>query len=427
VTSTLDAGAPLRGRLRPPGDKSISHRAILLGMLAGGPCRITGLLDGEDVLRSRQAARALGAEIVPVGPDSVMLRPPAALHEPDGVLDCGNSGTTLRLLAGILAAEDLHAVLTGDASLRRRPMGRIARPLRQLGAHVDGRDGGQRAPLAVRGPARGGASLDLPIASAQVKSAVLLAGRRQGIRVREPRRSRDHTERLLRRMGAGLAPDGDGFLVLEPTPHLAPVDVAVPGDLSAAAFWLVAGAIVPGSDVVIEGVGLNPTRAGVVDALQAMGADLQILDRREDGPEGEPIGDLRIRHGELRGTRLGGELALRALDELPVLAVAAAFATGVTTVSDAAELRVKESDRLARTAALLQGLGVAVEERPDGLRIEGGRPRGPARIDATGDHRIAMAAAVAGLAAGPVHIEGAESIRTSYPRFLADLEALRGT
>lgn len=419
---TLEPGGPLCGTLHVPGDKSISHRALLLNLLASGPARIQGLLDSEDVAATARAVRALGATLVP-DDGGLVLTPPTSLLEPDDVIDCGNSGTTTRLLAGLVAAEDVSVVLTGDASLRRRPMARITRPLRTAGVQVVGRDGGGRLPLAVRGPATHRVAHDLPIASAQVKSSMLLAGRRTGVAVREPRQSRDHTERMLGAMGAPLVVR-DGWLHLDPVVTLEPLSLTVPRDISAAAFWLVAGAIVPGSDIVLPGVGVNPTRTGVVDVLRAMGADLTV-----DGGDGagEPVADLRIRHGGLRGVRIDGELALRALDELPVLAVAAAFAEGETVIADAAELRVKESDRVARTAALLRALHIEVEERPDGMVIQGGRPRGPACIDATGDHRIAMAAAVASAVAGPVAIDGADSVGSSYPAFPRHLEALRGS
>jgi 3-phosphoshikimate 1-carboxyvinyltransferase len=303
-------------------------------------------------------------------------------------------------------------------------MARIARPLRSMGAHVDGRAGGTLAPLAIRGGDLRPADHDLAVASAQVKSALLLAGRRSGVRVREPARSRDHSERLLRAMGARLDEGADGWLALAPGP-LEGVDVAVPGDLSAAAFPLVAAALIPGSELVIPGVGVNPTRSGVLDALRLMGADLTVVPRGDSG--GEPVADLVIRHGPLRGATIAGELALRSLDELVVLAVAAAFAEGPTTIADAAELRVKESDRIARVAAGLRALGAGVEERPDGLVVAGGgpRPTGVARVDATHDHRIAMAFTVASLAlGGGVHLEGADAVASSWPTFHADLAAV---
>lgn len=421
TSRALAPSGPLRGSLRPPGDKSVSHRALLFHLLARGPTRIRGLARGEDVLATAAACRALGAR-VELG-EVTRVVPPARLAEPDDVIDCGNSGTTLRLLAGLLAAEEVHAVLTGDASLRSRPMRRVVEPLRRLGARIDGRAGGERAPLALRGGELRPGRHELVVASAQVKSALLLAGRRAGASVREPRRSRDHTERLLRAMGAPLREERDGTLILAPVDALDPVDVDVPGDLSAAAPFVVAALLVPGSEVRVRDVGINPTRAGLLDALALMGAPIDV--EPLPGDDLEPRADLIVRHGPLHGARIDGELALRCLDELPLLAVAAAFAEGETVITDAAELRVKESDRIARTRQGLEALGVAVEELPDGLVVRGGRPRGPAVVDARGDHRVAMSFAVAGLAApGGVTITSADAVASSYPDFYERIGAL---
>jgi 3-phosphoshikimate 1-carboxyvinyltransferase len=414
-------GGPLRGELRVPGDKSISHRAILFNLVARRPAVVRGLLDSEDVHATVRAARALGADLTRVD-GGVRVSPPAALVEPDGVLDCGNSGTTMRLLAGLVAAEPIFAVLTGDASLRRRPMARVVEPLRAMGATVDGRAGGDRPPLAIRGPVTRAVAHPSPVASAQVVTALLLAGRRTGASVYQPGPARDHTQRMLAAMGVDIE-EADGWIKLRPSPTLDPLDVDVPGDFSAAAFWLVAATITPGSDLTLRDVGINPTRTGALDVLRAMGARIEILDQRDAS---EPTADLRVRHAELRGVRIAGDLSLRSLDELPVLAVAAAFATGATHIRDASELRVKESDRIGRVASGLRALGVDVEEHEDGMTIHGGRPRGPATVDATGDHRVAMAFAVAALVAGPVSIVGARSVRSSYPAFPTTLEALRG-
>ncbi len=416
---------PLRGRLRVPGDKSISHRALLLNGLASGRARVRGLLDGDDVRATAAALRAMGVRIEAVGEHIEVEAPAGGLREPADVLDCGNSGTSIRLLAGVIASRSMFAVLTGDDSLRGRPMRRVAEPLRRMGATVLGRDADRLPPIAVRGGDLRFTEHDLAVSSAQVKSCLLLAGLEVGVAVREPRPSRDHSERLLRRMGAALTEDGEGWLRLAPGNRLQAVDVDVPADLSAAAFWLVAASIVPGSELLLEDVGVNPTRAGVLDALLAMGADIERLNPREVA--GEPVADLRVRAAALRGTRIDGELALRCLDELPVLSVAAAFASGETVIADAEELRVKESDRIARVAAGLRALGVEVQEHPDGMTIQGGTPSGPAAVDGRGDHRITMAFAVAGLvAAGGVHIHGADSISSSYPRFPSDLEQCLG-
>lgn len=418
---TLAPSGALRGSFRPPGDKSVSHRALLLNLLARAPARVSGLARGGDLDATLAACRALGARVE--GSDVLRIVPPQALREPEQVIDCGNSGTTLRLLAGILAASPLFTVLTGDESLCRRPMRRVVEPLRRMGARLDGRDQGNRAPLSIRGGQLQAVPHELPMASAQVKSALLLAGLRSGVSLREPRRSRDHTERMLRAMGASLHEAPDGTLTLSPSGALVPIDVDVPGDLSAAAPFIVAALLVPGSEIVLRDVGVNPTRTGLLDALAGMGADIEIVHRTSD--ELEPRADLVVRHGPLHGTRIEGELALRCLDELPLLAVAAAFAEGETLIADAAELRFKESDRIARTAGGLLSMGVEVEERPGGLRVVGGRPRGPALVDASGDHRIAMSFAVAGLATeGGVTITSPDSVTSSYPDFYERLGAL---
>lgn len=421
TSRTLAPSGALRGSFRPPGDKSISHRALLLHLLARGPARLRGLAQGGDVLATAAACRALGARVEWGAVTRVV--PPARIAEPEDVIDCGNSGTTLRLLTGLLAAEDVHAVLTGDASLRSRPMRRVVEPLRRMGARIDGRAGGDRAPLALRGGPLEPVRSELVVASAQVKSALLLAGRNVGASVREPRRSRDHTERLLRAMGAPLREEPDGTWILAPTGPLDPVDLDVPGDLSAAAPFVVAALLVPGSEIRLRGVGVNPTRSGLLDALGLMGAPITV--EPVPGDDLEPRADLVVRHAPMHGARIDGELALRCLDELPLLAVAAAFAEGETVIADAAELRVKESDRIARTRQGLEALGVAVEERPDGLVVRGGRPRGPAVVDARGDHRIAMSFAVAGLAAeGGVTITSADAVASSYPDFYERIGAL---
>ena len=409
--------------LQLPGDKSVSHRSLLLNGMAKGTARVRRLLRSEDVASSANAVRAFGVRVEDRG-DEILVHGTGELREPHDVVDCGNSGTSMRLLAGIAARHPFATVLTGDASLRGRPMARVGNPLRRMGATVDGRDGGDRAPLFIRGGGLSTCVHDLAIASGQVKSAILLASLDCGVTLREPKKSRDHTELMLRLMGADLTED-QGWLRLAGGAKLDAIDVDVPGDLSSAAFFLVAGAIVEGSDITLPGVGANPTRTGVIDALTQMGADLTVTPVATAGAE--PAADLRIRAGGLRGIRVDGELALRCLDELPVLAVAAAFAEGETVIADAAELRVKESDRIARVVTGLRAIGAEVDENPDGMVIQGGRPHGPARIDATHDHRIAMAFAVAGMAGrGELTLDGAEAINSSYPNFLDHVEALRG-
>ena len=418
---------PLRGELRLPGDKSVSHRSLIFGALAPGGMAVDGLLEAGDVRATQGAVEALGARVEQEASGRRVVYGPERLVEPPQVVDCGNSGTSIRLLTGLLAGVDGLAVLTGDHSLRRRPMARVVEPLRRMGAVVDGRDGGRLAPLCVRGGALQAVDHDLAIASAQVKSALLLAGLRGGVRVREPRTSRDHTERFLAAMGAPVRDDGDGWLALQGGRPLTPVDVVVPRDISSAAFLLVAATLIEGSEVLLPDVGLNPTRTGVLDALLAMGASIEVVERHDDGLE--PRGTLAVRSAPLHGIRIDGDLALRSLDELPVLAVAAAFAEGPTVIADAAELRVKESDRIARVASGLRSLGVDVQEAPDGMTIvpPSGGPRGPARIDASGDHRLAMSFTVAGrVAPGGVHIDHADAVASSWPGFYEALESLSG-
>jgi 3-phosphoshikimate 1-carboxyvinyltransferase len=417
------ARGPLRGVIEVPGDKSVSHRAFLVNALGRGSARIRGALQSDDVEASRRLARAVGCQVHADGADWV-VRPPDRLQEPDEVIDCGNSGTTMRLGAGLLAHVDGLSVLSGDGSLRRRPMKRVLDPLRAMGVLADGRQGGALAPFTLRGGRLTRAEHRLSVASAQVKSAVLLAGRDVGVRVEEPGASRDHTERLILAMGGRLT-RGDGWCELEGGPWDC-VDLTVPGDLSSAAFWMVAAAIVPGSRLELPGVGVNPTRAGVLDALTAMGVSLSI-EAVADGVE--PLAHITVEAADLRGSRIDGALALRCLDELPVLAVAAACASGPTVFADARELRVKESDRITKVVAGLRALGADVDERPDGMVFGGGgfrRPgtNGPVRIDANGDHRLVMAFAVAGLVASGVELLGADEVRTSYPAFFEHLRRL---
>jgi 3-phosphoshikimate 1-carboxyvinyltransferase len=420
------AAGPLTGRIAVPGDKSISHRALMFGALAIGETRITGLLTGEDVLRTAAAMRALGAEVVhdPDGIWRVAGRGIGGLTEPEDVLDMGNSGTAARLLCGILATHDLFAVMTGDASLRRRPMRRVIDPLSATGARFTARQGG-RLPLAVQG-ARDALPLDyrVPVPSAQVKSAVLLAGlNAPGItRVEEPEATRDHSENMLRHFGASVQVElaGNGRIItLHGQPELRAADVVVPGDPSSAAFPLVAALLVPGSRLTIPSVGLNPLRTGLLATLAEMGADIVVQNRRTEG--GEPVGDLVASYGELRSVVVPPERAPSMIDEYPILAVAAAGAVGITRMRGLKELRVKESDRLAATAALLSVNGVKVEIDGDDLIVHGGsRPAGGGTVETHMDHRIAMAALVLGLLCEqPVVVDDAAFIDTSFPGFVA--------
>ena len=421
------AAAPLAGRIDVPGDKSISHRALMFGALAVGETRITGLLTGEDVLRTAAAMRALGAEVEhdADGTWRVAGRGVGGLVEPDDILDMGNSGTAARLLCGILASHPLFAIMTGDASLRRRPMRRVTEPLEACGAHFTTREGG-RLPLSVQG-ARDALPIDyvVPVPSAQVKSAMLLAGQNApGItRVEEPEATRDHTENMLRHFGATVSVEEAGrgrVIELRGQPELFAADVVVPGDPSSAAFLMAGALLVPGSRLTIPGVGLNPLRCGVFQTLAEMGANVVTENPRVEG--GEPVGDLVVTHGPLRGVDVPWERAPSMIDEYPILAVIAAFATGTTRMLGLKELRVKESDRIAATAALLAANGVRVEVEGDDLIVHGtgGPPAGGGAVVTHMDHRIAMAALVLGTATRqPVTVDDAAFIETSFPGFVA--------
>lgn len=418
----------LVGDAEVPGDKSISHRAALLGAIAEGPTEITGYLEAEDCLRTITAVQLLGADVTKKGPGHYRIAGAGrrGLVEPSDVVDCGNSGTTARLLMGVLAGQPFWTLLTGDASLRRRPMARVSEPLRAMGATIVGRGEGARLPLAVRGAERTRAlAYAPPVASAQVKTAVLLAGLAADgpVSVTEPLGSRDHSERMLRAFGARVAVRGT-TVTLEPG-ALRGTTVHVPGDISSAAFLLVAGVIVRDAQVTVLRAGVNPTRTGVLDVLAAMGADVT---RAAESAESEPTATLTARSSSLQGTVIAGPLIPRLIDEVPVLAVAALVARGATEVRDAAELRVKESDRIAALARELGKLGARLEERPDGMVIAGGQRLRGARVASGGDHRMAMALAVAGLVAdGETVIEDTACVATSFPSFAATLNALAGS
>ncbi len=420
----LPASGPLRGTVAIPGDKSLSHRALMLNGFASGRARIRGLLASEDVAATARCMTALGVAITEDDGGVIVEGRAGTLLEPSDVLDCGNSGTTIRLLTGLLSGQDMLAVLTGDASLRRRPMARVSCPLREMGARIAGRDGGGRAPLTVRGSALVNRTFRPAHASAQVKTALLLAGLQgDGTQtIIEPGQSRDHTERMLSAMGADLRRAGL-TVSLDGGQRLRARDVDVPGDISSAAFFLVAASLRPGSELRLTGVGLNPTRSGILDVLWRMGADITVEGAREVC--GEPVGDLIVRSAPLHGTTIGGAEIPRLIDELPVLAVAAAAAAGQTTVSDAAELRVKESDRIATTVAMLSSFGAAITPRPDGFVVDGGVALQPGTVHPRGDHRIAMAGAVAGLLVG-CELADPDCMAVSFPGFLSTLSALQG-
>jgi 3-phosphoshikimate 1-carboxyvinyltransferase len=428
----LPSGGSLLGRVTVPGDKSISHRSLLFGAIAEGTTRIEGLLPAEDPLSTAACLRAMGVTVSainagqPVTVEGVGLD---GLREPADVLDCGNSGTTMRLMLGLLAGRaGRHFVLTGDASLRSRPMRRVGAPLAQMGALIQGRDSGNLAPLAVQGQSLHGAVIGTPVASAQVKSALLLAALTANgpTTVIEPAPTRDHSERMLRAFGADLVVDGDQgrFITVRPGPALQGQTVVVPGDISSAAFWLVAAAITPGAELTVENVGLNPSRTGILDVLAEMGARITVLNSRDVA--GEPVGDLHVQHGPLRAFRIEEPMIPRLVDEIPVLAVAACCAEGLSRISGAAELRVKETDRLAVMARQLTAMGARLEEHADGLSIEGPTPLHGAEVDSETDHRVAMSLAVASLVArGDTRLGRAEAAAVSYPGFWDDLARLR--
>ncbi len=412
-------GASLRGRLRVPGDKSISHRCLLLAALAAGTSRITGLSAGLDVQATRRAVASFGATVVPGANDGEWAVTGGKLGEPDDVIDVGNSGTAIRLMVGWAAAIEALTVLKGDRSIARRPMGRVVEPIRSMGATLDGRGNGSLPPLVVRGGHLHGIDYELPVPSAQVKGAILLAGvSAEGeTTVRERHPTRVHTEEMLPLWG-GQVRVGEGSVTVTPGP-LSPCDFDVPGDPSQAAFWIVAACITPGSDLTVEDVYLGPQRAGFLAVLERMGANVEVArfdDRRQ-------VGDVRAAFGPLLATQVGGAEIPGLIDEIPVLAVAAAFAEGATVFSDAGELRHKESDRVESTVGALRTLGATAEGRPDGLFVEGsaGASLKGGIVDSEGDHRVAMSMAVASLrSAAPVTIDAWESVATSYPGFEED-------
>ncbi len=427
---TVQGGRPLRGAVGVPGDKSITHRALLLGGLAQGASQVRGALLEGDCRATLGCLRALGIQIAgvaraeqdPAAPIVLAGRGLRGLGAPAGPLDCVRSGTTMRLLAGVMAGQSFDSVLDAHPQLAARPMRRVTEPLRRMGAQIEDADG--RAPLRIAGRPLRGMTYATPMASAQVKSAILLAGlyAEGDTTVQEPAPSRDHTERMLRAMGADLRPAGV-VVSLTPGRSLAPLDILVPGDISSAAFLLAAGVLTPGSDLIIRNVGVNPTRTGALDVLRQMGADVTVLDERQAG--GEPVGDLRARSSDLRGVEIAGALIPRLIDELPILAVVATQAHGTTTIRDAAELRVKETDRIEGIAEPLRRLGARIETLPDGMIIEGPTPLRGTAVSGQDDHRLAMALLIAGLfASGATPVAGAGFIADSYPGFIETLRQL---
>ena len=416
---------PLHGEITVPGDKSISHRAVMLGALANGTTHITGFLMGEDCLSTIDCFRKMGVSI-DVSDKEVVVEG-VGLHgltAPECELYTGNSGTTTRLLSGILAGQSFTSTMNGDATIQRRPMGRVMKPLREMGASIEGKDD-NFCPLTMHPSELHGIEYRLPVASAQLKSAILLAGlyAEGQTTVIEPAPSRDHTERMFRALGVEIETNGN-VITLNPPEDLHAVDIAVPSDISSAAYFLVAGAIVPGSELTIKNVGVNPTRTGIIDVLRDMGADITESNFRDDA---EPVCDLTVRYSRLHGTEIGGAISPRLIDELPVIAVAAAFAEGETVIRDAQELKVKESNRIASMVAELSKAGVDVEETDDGMIVRGGEKPHGASFETYKDHRIAMSLSILGLAAeGASRIDEPEVVAISYPDFFGTIEKLGG-
>lgn len=421
--TAVERPARIRATVTVPSDKSVSHRALLFNAIADGEGVVERLLDSADVRSTAACLRALGVEIDwPEGSSRAVVHGNGlhGLFESDDVLDCGNSGTTMRLMSGLLAGNPLLSVLSGDASLRSRPMARIIAPLRRMGTTILGRHGDTLAPIVIKGGNLRAMEFESPVASAQVKSAILLAGLYADgtTRIREPARSRDHTERMLGAMGAAIGDDGT-HVTVEPASRLAPLSLTVPGDISSAAPWLALGACHPDAEILVRGVNTNPTRTGILDILQAMGADIELGEERVVG--GEPVADIVVRSSRLTGTTVSGELVPRAIDELPLVALLGCFAEGETIVKDAAELRAKESDRVDAVVATLTKLGAHVTPRDDGFLVSGPQALRGASVDGLGDHRIGMLAAIAGsLADGETRIVN-DAVGVSYPAFWDDL------
>ena len=416
----------LRGTVTVPGDKSISHRAVLFGSIAKGLTRVEGFLQGADCLSTISCFRRLGIDIEnEAGIVTVHGKGLHGLQAPTEVLDCGNSGTTTRLISGILSGQKFPVTLTGDASIQKRPMGRIIKPLTQMGAQITSERGDGCAPLHIQGGSLHGIHYQSPVASAQVKSAILLAGLyAEGVTaVTEPTLSRNHTELMLKGFGADISSSGTTASI-RPVSELYGQEITVPGDISSAAYFLAAGSLIPNSEILIQNVGINPTRAGIVTVCNAMGADLTLLNERV--VSGEPVADLLIRTSQLKATTIEGAIIPTLIDELPVIALMACFAEGTTVICDAAELKVKESDRIQVMVDNLTAMGAHVEGTDDGMIIEGGHPLHGAVVDSHLDHRIAMTFAIAGkLASGETEITGAECVNISYPTYYQDMEMLQ--
>ncbi|MDY6911766.1 MAG: 3-phosphoshikimate 1-carboxyvinyltransferase [Chloroflexota bacterium] len=416
----------LAGEITPPADKSISHRALLLNSIAAGKANISNFLPAADCLSTLACLQSLGVEIELEGTQVTVTGVGTKRYtQPKDALDAGNSGTTMRLLTGLLAAQSFSCTITGDDSLRSRPMHRVIQPLSLMGASIQGEENNGKAPLAIAGGNLHGIRYHLPMASAQVKSAILLAAlfAKGATTIEQPAPSRDHTERMLKSMGAELELEGLKITLSPLVSPLSPLSIRVPGDISSAAFWLVAGAIHPNARLRISGAGTNPTRNGIIEVLQSMGASIIIENQQMEGDE--PVADLMIQSSLLKGIEIGGDIIPRIIDEIPVIAVAASVAQGTTVIRDAGELRIKESDRISTTVAELSKLGAQIEELPDGMIIHGVPKLKGNQCQSHGDHRLAMAVAVAGLfAEGETAISNAEAVNISYPEFWDDVARL---
>ncbi len=422
-TNTIGKAASVRGEIIVPGDKSISHRSIMLGAIARGVTTVRGFLRGEDNMSTMHAFRAMGIDIAD---DGEIIRISGGglygLKEPGNVLDCGNSGTTIRLITGLLSGQSFFSVVTGDQYLRKRPMKRVVEPLTLMGARITGRKGGTLAPLAITGGGLKGIDYQSPVSSAQIKSSLMLAGlyAEGETTVSEPSLSRDHSERMFTLFGGTVTRNASGITVRGGI-ELTAQEVTVPGDISSAAFFMVAALITPDSELLIKNVGVNPTRTGVIDILLAMGGDIQLLDCRE--VSGEPVADILVRSSRLKGISIGGDVVPRAIDEFPAICIAAARAEGITSIRDARELRVKETDRITAMAENLRTVGITVTETVDGMDITGTDLLLGGTVDSRGDHRIAMSLSIAGLVAQtPITVTDTECVGTSFPTFYPLLE-----
>jgi len=405
----------IKAELEFPGDKSISHRALIFSSIAEGKSKILNLSDGDDVKRTSTAIKLMGIEITGTTDVVVNGKGIYGLKEPSNIIDAGNSGTTARLFCGLLSPQRFFSVITGDDSLRQRPMGRVVKPLKEMGAIIAGREDGSLLPLGISGTRLSGRRITINIPSAQVKSALMIAGLYADgtTEITEPSKSRDHTERMLKYMGVEITTSGTTVSV-SPVEKLSPVEIKIPGDISSAAFFIVAGTIVKGSEIIIRNVGLNALRTGIIDVLTRMGADIKVINKND---EFEPSGTLVVKHSHLHGTTISGEEIPRVIDEIPIIAIAAAVAEGETVIRDAMELRKKESDRISSLCGELKKMGVNVQELDDGMIIRGGKLRG-AHCYSHRDHRIGMALAIAGLVAtGETIIDSAEWIDISFPQF----------